>query len=30
MPLYPELPFDAVERIAAEVRSYGEASAARA
>jgi len=30
LPLYPELPFDAVQRVAAEVRSYREASVARA
>jgi dTDP-4-amino-4,6-dideoxygalactose transaminase len=29
LPLYPELPFDAVRRIAAEVRSYREAAVAR-
>jgi len=30
LPLYPELPFDAVARIAAEVRSFREAAVARA
>jgi len=30
LPLYPELPFEAVERVAAEVKSYCGAAVARA